>query len=66
MATPREAFSSSKPSSSGTPMIKFVIKGLISMPILVFRIFVFDAAVSPAYGAEQMQPPIVIQAGFEP
>jgi hypothetical protein len=47
-------------------MTKFFIKGLISMPVLILRIFAFDAAVSPAYGEENARPAIVIQSGFEP
>jgi hypothetical protein len=66
MRTPRDAFSESKPSFSGTAVTKFFIKGLISMPVLILRIFVFDAAVSPAYGEENARPAIVIQSGFEP
>ena len=44
-------------------MIKhFFIRGLISVPILVIRIFVLDATFSRAYGAEQAQPTIAVQA----
>jgi hypothetical protein len=47
-------------------MTKFFIKGLISMPVLIVRIFVFDASISAAYGQEPARAPIVIHSGFEP